>query len=153
MSTIVGHRTLRQLLAYRVATHPERTFITFDDLAGGVTNLTYRQFDRQVNRTAHALRDLGIGKGDTINLHMANCLEFLYLWFAAAKIGAVIVPTNILSAPAELEYLVEHSASKLIFTQPAQLATTDLKISPISLRLLSTSPTTSQKLRSKRLMR
>lgn len=122
MSTIIGNRTLRQLLEYRVATTPDKIFLTYDDLAGSVTRLSYAMFDAQVNRTAHALRALGINKGDKINIHLPNCLEFLYLWFGAAKIGAVVMPTNILSVPAELAYLVSHSESRFIFTQAKYLA-------------------------------
>jgi len=123
MNTIVGNRTLRQLLEYRAATTPDKTFVIYDDLEGNVTRLSYTMFDAHVNRTAHALRALGIGKGDKINIHLPNCLEFLYLWFGAAKIGAVVMPTNILSVPAELEYLVSHSESRFIFTQANYLAT------------------------------
>jgi carnitine-CoA ligase len=117
MNTVVGNRTLRQLLEYRVATMPDKTFLIFDDLEGSVTQLSYARFDAQVNRTAHLLRKLGLNKGEKINIHLPNCLEFLYLWFGAAKIGVVVMPTNILSVPAELEYLVGHSGSRFIFTQ------------------------------------
>ena len=122
MSIIVGNRTLRQLLEYRAATTPDKPFVIYDDLEGGVTRLSYAEFDARVNRTANVLRTLGVNKGDKINLHLPNCLEFLYLWFGAAKIGAVIMPTNILSVPAELEYLISHSESRFIFTQASHLA-------------------------------
>ena len=122
MSTIVGNRTLRQLLEYRAATTPDSTFVIYDDLEGGITSLSYAEFDAQVNRTANLLRMLGVEKGHKINVHLPNCLEFLYLWFGAAKIGAVIMPTNILSVPTELEYLINHSESRLIFTQAQYLA-------------------------------
>ncbi len=117
MTWIVGRRTLRSLLEHRARATPRRTFVIFDDLEGGVTTLTYAQFDARVNRTANLLRRLGVGRGDRVNLHLANCLEFLYLWFGAAKIGAVIMPTNVASPPDELEYLVDHSRSRLVFTQ------------------------------------
>ena len=73
-----------------------------------------------MNRTAHLLAGLGIRRGDTVTLLLTNCLEFLHLWFGAAKLGAVIVPVNTASSAAELEYLVAHSESRLIFTQAAQ---------------------------------
>lgn len=123
MSSIVGNRTLRRLLEYRVATTPDAVFLIYDDLQGGVTQLSYAEFDAQVNRTANLLSALGVKKGDKINLHLPNCLEFMYLWFGAAKIGAVIMPTNILSPTAELEYLVNHSESRFIFTHANYLAT------------------------------
>lgn len=116
MATIVGDRTLRDLLEHRAHTTPDRTFVIFDDVAGNVTQLSYARFDERVNLAANLLLTLGIAGGDKVNLHLPNCLEFLFLWFAAAKIGAVIMPTNILASAAELEYLLNHSESRLIFT-------------------------------------
>jgi crotonobetaine/carnitine-CoA ligase len=122
-STIVGQRTLRRLLEYRAATTPDRPFVVYDDLEGGVTRLSYAAFDAQANRAAHALRALGLRPGDRVNLHLSNCPEFLYLWFGAAKIGLIIMPTNPLSTVAELEYLIDHSECRLIVTQVEHLAT------------------------------
>ncbi len=119
MTTIVGYRTLRDLLEYRARTTPSRTFVIFDNLESETTRLSYAEFDAQVNRTANMLHALGIGHGDKINLHLPNCLEFLFLWFAAAKIGAVMMPTNVAASANELEYLVSHSESRLIFTVQA----------------------------------
>ena len=41
---------------------------------------------------------------------------FIILWFAAARLGAVMMPTNVLSPAAELAYLLGHSSSKVSFT-------------------------------------
>jgi crotonobetaine/carnitine-CoA ligase len=117
----VGFRTLGELLEYRADTQPESPFVLFDDVDGGTTSHTYGDFDRAVNRAAGMLRALGIARGDKVNLHLANCVEFLVLWFAAAKIGAVIMPTNVAATADELEYLIGHSECRLIFTQPAYL--------------------------------
>ncbi len=117
----VGNRTLREILEYRADTDPEKVFVLFDDIDGGITSHSYADFDRCVNRTAHMLQSLGVGSGDKVNLHLANCLEFLLLWFAAAKIDAVIMPTNVAATAGELEYLVDHSECRFVFTQPAYL--------------------------------
>ena len=117
-----GARTLPALLEGRAArSTPDAPFVVFDDLQGRIATRTYRQFDQEVNRTAQLLGRLGVRRGDTVTLLLANCLEFLALWFGAAKIGAVIVPVNTASSAAELEYLVAHSESRLIFTQAAWL--------------------------------
>ena len=116
-----GIRTLPALLEARSRASPGVTFVLFDDLRGRVTARTYREFDREVNRTAHLLGRLGVRRGDTLTLLLANCLEFLALWFGAAKLGAVIVPVNTASSASELEYLVVHSESRLIFTQADRL--------------------------------
>ncbi len=121
MVDAVGNRTLREILEYRADTDSDRVFVLFDDIDGGITSHSYSDFDRCVNRTAHMLLSLGVTSGDKVNLHLANCLEFLLLWFAAAKIDAIIMPTNVAATVAELEYLIEHSECRFVFTQPAYL--------------------------------
>lgn len=120
---IVGKRTLRSILEQKVSAHPNRPFLLFQDQDGPVSTYSYLQFDQMVNRTANMLLNLGVGKGDRVHLHLVNCPEFLFLWFATAKIGAIIMPTNPLSPPDELSYPVRHSDSVVSVTQPDLLAT------------------------------
>ena len=117
--------TLRTLVEERARTAPDAPFVIFDDLEGGVSMRTYREFAGDVNRTAHLLGDLGLRRGDRVALLLANCPEFLDLWFGAAAIGAVIVPVNTASSAAELEYLAGHSESRSIFTQAPCLETAE----------------------------
>ena len=116
-----GAPTLPALVEERARTAPDAPFVTLDDLEGGVSTRTYREFAGDVNRTARLLGDLGIRRGDRVTLLLGNCPEFLDLWFGAAAIGAVVVPVNTASSAAELEYLAGHSDSRLIFTQAAHL--------------------------------
>ena len=120
LSATAGLRTLGGLLEVRARATPDAPFVVFDDLDGRVTARTYREFDRDVNRTAHLLGRLGVGRGDTITLLLSNCPDFLALWFGAAKLGAVIVPVNTAASESELEYLIAHSESRLIFTEAAR---------------------------------
>ena len=117
----VGRRTLRDLLAERVSASGDQLFLIFEANDGAITRHTYAEFDAAVNRTARLLLSLGVGKGDTFNLHLPNCPEFLFHWFAAAKIGAIMVPTNILSTADEMRYILQHSESCLAVTMPDYL--------------------------------
>ena len=85
--------------------------------------LSYREFDRCVDRGCHYLAELGLKPGDIFNLHLPNCPAFMLLWFAAARLGAVMMPTNVLASADELTYLLEHSNSKVSFTTAAQRQT------------------------------
>lgn len=113
--------SLRAVLEERAAAAPDRLFVRFDDGDAGVRDYTYREFDAAVNRTANALLRLGVSKGDKLNLHLSNSPELLLGWFAAAKIGAVIVPTNPASPPDELEHPVSQSGCVASVTQPGLL--------------------------------
>ena len=116
--TVVGRRNLRSVLEHQVQTQPDTEFLIFEDLNGQTSTLTYGEFDGTVNRTANALLQLGVRKGDKVNLHLWNRPEFLFFWFAIGKIGAVMVPTNPLSPPDELRYPVHHSESIVTVTHP-----------------------------------
>ena len=120
-----GASTLRDLVVERARTAPDAPFVIFDDLEGGVSMRTYGEFAGDVYRTARLLGDLGIRGGDRVTLLLANCPEFLDLWFGAAAIGAVVVPVNTASSATELEYLAGHSDSRLIFTHAAHLETAE----------------------------
>jgi crotonobetaine/carnitine-CoA ligase len=47
----------------------------------------------------------------------------LILWFAGARLGAIMMPTNVLASTEELIYLLGHSSSKIAFTTSEHLET------------------------------
>ena len=54
--------------------------------------LSYRAFDAEVCRLAHALSALGLGQGDVVGLYMPNLPETYIAFFAVLKIGAILMP-------------------------------------------------------------
>jgi fatty-acyl-CoA synthase len=64
--------------------HPDKTAIIFED-----EPITYRQLNEGINKCAHMLQAKGIKKGDRVSVLMLNCIEFLEIYFAAAKFGAI----------------------------------------------------------------
>ncbi|MBW1838484.1 MAG: AMP-binding protein [Deltaproteobacteria bacterium] len=75
---IVGNRNLRKLLEVMTKTYPEKTFLIFEDNDGNIEEFTYKQVDECVNKVANGLLDLGIKKGDKVNIHLSNCPEFIF---------------------------------------------------------------------------
>jgi len=86
---------------------------------GGRTRLTYGEFRRQVDVVALGLLSRGSGKGDHIALMMGNTPEWLILWWAINRIGAVAVGVSTWSSPAELNYILRHSDARILFYQPS----------------------------------
>ncbi len=89
----------------RAIIQPDKPFLTEKNKA--CNNL---QFNERVNKTAHAFLHLGIKKGDRVALLMSNCSEFLEIFFACAKTGAIMVPLNLRLAVPELLYILKDSA-------------------------------------------
>ncbi len=73
----------------RAFTHPDREF-----LKDGERVFSNRAFNERVNRSARALQNLDIVKGERLALIMGNTSEFLEIFFACAKTGAILVPVN-----------------------------------------------------------
>ncbi|HWL12909.1 MAG TPA: AMP-binding protein, partial [Ureibacillus sp.] len=89
----------------------------FEDAGGNQKTKTYREFYEDVLKLSNALMDLNIKPGDHVTLHLPNNIEFLTIWFAVAHIGAIMVPTNILSSADEMNYIINHSESVLLITE------------------------------------
>jgi fatty-acyl-CoA synthase len=79
-----------------VAQHGARPFLVY-----GAQTLSYSDVDRRINQAAHALRALGVQRGDVVALCMENRPAFLEAWFALAKLGAVaaFLNTNVSGRP------------------------------------------------------
>ena len=103
--------TLAESLELRARENPTRPFVAF-----GEQRLTYGQVDQQAAALAAALHELGIEAGDRIALTLPNWPEFIVSAFAAAKLGAVIVPLNPRFTPPELQYALRHSESVAVVT-------------------------------------
>lgn len=78
------------------------------------TELTYDEFDRNINALAHAFVEAGIAKGDRIAYLGENHPVFLEVFFAATEIGAIFVPLNTRLAAPELHYALEDSGSRIL---------------------------------------
>ena len=98
-----------QWVQKRALLHPGKVFLQEGDK-------TYHNesFNRRVNRTAHALTGLGVGKGDRVALLMSNCSAFLEIFFACAKTGAILVPLNFRLAVPELSFILKDAGPRIL---------------------------------------
>jgi fatty-acyl-CoA synthase len=80
--------------------------------------LTYAELNSLVNQVAGALRARGIGVGDRVGSLSRNQIELVALYFATAKIGALLVPMSYWYRAEELEYVVSDSGPVLMFVAP-----------------------------------
>ncbi len=118
----VGNRTLAGLLEKRFRETPGETAVTFVDRTQRVAErITFAELDRRSASVAGWLESTGIRRGDTVAVHLPNIPEFLYCWFGIARLGAVMVATNLKSAPDEMEYYLTHSEAKVLVTHPEHL--------------------------------
>jgi fatty-acyl-CoA synthase len=95
------------LLAARAASTPDREAIY--DLATG-RRYSYDQLNRRANRVANALRQrCGVSAGDRVAILAHNCIEYVDLFYAVGKLGAILVPLNWRLTEAELAHILGDS--------------------------------------------
>ncbi len=75
---------------------------------------TYKGLNERINQTAHMLRRVNIGKGDRVGVLMYNTYQLVEIFFALAKIGAILVPLNTRFVSAELGYIIKDSGLKAL---------------------------------------
>ncbi len=76
---------------------------------------TYAELYRRSNRLADYLRERGVQRGDRVAILAQNCVEHLDLFFATAKLGAMLAPLNYRLPFSGLEYILNDTSPKLFF--------------------------------------
>ena len=105
---------LAQTLTQSAANWPDKTALVFEG-----RRWTYAQWNRAVNKAAHAFRAAGIGKGDRVAFLTYNLPEQVTGFYALMKIGAVPVPINYRLAANEVKYIVDDSKARILVFEEA----------------------------------
>ena len=107
---------LGKLFEKRTAEFGDKTYLIY-----GGKEYSYKAMNEKISQVASALLRAGVKKGMTVNLHLGNCPEFLFTFFAAARIGAVLTPSNLLLTQREASYVINHCEAVITVTQPSFL--------------------------------
>src|SRR5215470_7631914 len=67
-------------------------------------DITYAELDAMSNRAARLLLASGVGPGDTVAIFATNSPEFVAIFFGCARIGAVLVPINLMFTADDVDY-------------------------------------------------
>ena len=94
----VPAESLPEMLASSATRHGSRVAL---DFFGAET--TYTQLADEVSRAAEALRNVGVKAGDRVALVLPNCPQHVVAFYAALRLGAVVVEHNPLYTAPELQ--------------------------------------------------
>ncbi|HEU5237464.1 MAG TPA: benzoate-CoA ligase family protein [Pyrinomonadaceae bacterium] len=75
---------------------------------------TYGDAARMANRAGNALRELGVQMEDRVLIVLPDCPEFVWTWFGAARIGAVITMVNPLLPADDYRYYLEYTRARVV---------------------------------------
>jgi fatty-acyl-CoA synthase len=104
--------------------HPEKIAIFFEG-----RKITYRELHGRANRVSCWLQSLGIEKGDRVAVMMRNCPEFIDIYLACARLGAIFVPINFRLTGPELTYILKNAQPRLfVFGKAFRQSVCELKL-------------------------
>ena len=95
-------RNIRQGRGHKVAIYTEHR------------NYTYNDVHKMTNKTANALRDLGVRFDDRVLMLMLDVPQFYAIFWGAVKIGAVPIPVNTMLTPEDYEYYLNDSRARVL---------------------------------------
>jgi len=105
-------RTIRQFIDDRAAKDSEKIYMIAPE--PGLT-LTYGQLKEEAVIIGRHLLRLGISKGDKVSFMMGNGYQAAKIFLGTMYAGLVIAPLNLIAQPSQLEYVIDHSDTKLVF--------------------------------------
>ena len=113
MASLNFNRSVRwnvgMIAVKRAAFTPDRAAVIFED-----EPYTFKQLNDDANIIAHYLNSIGLIKGDRVAILALNCCEFIAFYFAAAKLGLIMVPLNFRLVGPELAYQFNDSGARFL---------------------------------------
>lgn len=100
-------QTLPEMLAAAVTTYGKKVALEF---FGAST--TYAELGDQVSRAAEGLRRLGVRAGDRVALVLPNCPQHVVAFYAALRLGAIVIEHNPLYTARELRHQFEDHGAR-----------------------------------------
>jgi long-chain acyl-CoA synthetase len=95
---------------------PNKMAFYFDD-----RGTTYQALQDGSESLAFGLKKLGVQKGDRVGVFSPSSLEFVISWFAAVKLGAGVIPVNIMLKARESRYILENAEVSTLIVHHSQM--------------------------------
>src|SRR3954466_5369543 len=113
-SRAVGAATIAEAFRITAEDHPDRVAVrTKDD----EVSLTWAALRDRVDALARGLHELGVGRGDTVALMLANRPEFHVADLAVMTLGATPYSIYATSSPDQIAYVVGDAGSKVALVE------------------------------------
>ncbi len=87
---------------------PDKPAIIFKDQV-----ISYKGLCSKADHTSCWLQSIGIEKGDRVAVMLNNCPEFLALFLACSRLGAIFVPINFRITAVELDYYITNCRPRI----------------------------------------
>ncbi|HCC85037.1 MAG TPA: long-chain fatty acid--CoA ligase, partial [Porphyromonadaceae bacterium] len=106
----LGEIVHRQALKYR-----HKTALKYQDPDGKWVGMFWESFSANITKTAQAMAEMGVKPGDNLGIYSQNMEKYLITDFAAYANRAVMVPMYATASPAQVSYIVQDAAIRILF--------------------------------------
>jgi cyclohexanecarboxylate-CoA ligase len=98
-----------------VERHPDKAAIVdYNSMTAKTTTLTYRELRRTADRMAAGLATLGVRKGTIVACQLPNWWQFVALYLACVRLGAIINPLMPIFRQRELRYMLGFAEAEVM---------------------------------------
>lgn len=108
--------TVAQAVDQLAAARPNAPAVTDLSAIGQGRTVCFAELAERSRRTAAFLRGLGVRRGDAVATLLPNCTEWIDVFLAAARLGAVLVPLNTRYRSHELTHLLRLCGARVLVT-------------------------------------
>ncbi|SEB49559.1 amino acid adenylation domain-containing protein [Tenacibaculum sp. MAR_2009_124] len=102
---------LYQLLDRSAANLPNKTAVTYGD-----TKFTFKDIEEKSNQLTAYLQSIGVKRGDRIIILFGNTIETVISFWSILKAGAIVIPLSAELKPDKIDYIINDSQAKVLFT-------------------------------------
>ena len=93
---------------------PDKTALVWCDDKSGEKRISFSEIKRVSDKTANALRALGVGKGDAVMVMLKGRYEYWYITIALHKLGALLIPATHMLSVKDLVYRIKAADVRMI---------------------------------------
>lgn len=111
---------IRDMFDMTVKTYPKKHAIIFNE-----RQITYEELNQRVNRLANGLSKIGVGKNDLVMVHLKNSPDIIITYYAIIKLGATVVPLNVMYIAHEIRYVGADTGAKAIIVDSESVGIID----------------------------
>ena len=110
--------TIKHFIDKRAEQDPGKIFMIAPEPG---LSLTYGRLQEDSVTLGRHLMRLGLARGDKVSYMLSNGYQTTKIFLGAMYSGFVIAPLNLMAQPSQLEYVLEHSDTKLVFYSGDQI--------------------------------
>lgn len=107
----LSEKTIGEWLEYRAQENPDKEYIVFSDRD---LRWTFKVFNDRVDRLAKGLLSIGIKKGTHVGIWASNVPDWVTMFYACSKIGAITITVNTNFKKYEAEDLMRKSDMEVL---------------------------------------